>query len=193
MFDSVVAISVGFGMAAACGFRVFVPMVVIGAAAKFDWLTLSDGFHWLGTWPAIIAFSVATGLEIGAYYFPWLDNLLDSASVPAAVLAGIMVSAACVVDMNPMLKWTLAVIAGGGAAGTVKSGMAGIRLGSTATTGGLGNSVVSTIEWLASLILAALSVFVPILAGIVAVVVVVALIRVAFRLARGGGTPRPEG
>ncbi len=181
MFDSVVAISIGFGMAAACGFRVFVPMVVIGVAARFDWLTLSDGFHWLETWPAIAAFSLATVLEIAAYYLPWLDNVLDSASVPAAVIAGVVVSAACVVDMNPMLKWTLAVIAGGGAAGTVKSGMAGIRLGSTATTGGVGNPIVSTIEWISSLLLSTLAVFLPVFAGIVAVVIVLVLIRMALR------------
>lgn len=174
MIDIIIAASIGLGLASACGFRVFVPMLVIGLAGRGDYLTLSDGFGWLESWPAIGAFAVATALEIGAYYFPWLDNLLDSISTPAAVVAGVITSTAVAhQDMNPMLKWSLGIIAGGGSAGIVKLGFTALRAGATATTAGLANPVVSTLEWIGSFIMSVLAVFLPILAGILAIVSVV--------------------
>jgi len=110
---------VGIGLAAACGFRVFVPPLVLSVAALSGHLHLAHGFEWMGTWPALTAFAVATVLEIVAYYFPWVDNLLDTAATPIAVVAGIVMMASCVSDVSPFLRWTLAVIAGGGAAGLV--------------------------------------------------------------------------
>jgi hypothetical protein len=192
MFDTVVAISVGIGLAAACGFRVFVPILIVGIAAKADFLSLAGGFEWIGSWVAIAAFGIATAVEIGGYYFPWLDNLLDSAATPAAVIAGIILSAAFIEDMHPLLKWSLAIIAGGGSAGVIKTGLVALRLGSTTGTGGIGNFVVSTCEWLAALALSILSILLPILAVIIAVILTVSLLRFALRLAARVRTRRSK-
>jgi len=192
MLETILAISLGVGLSAACGFRVFVPMVIVGLAARFELVTLAEGFEWIATWPAIAAFATATLLEIGAYYLPWLDNLLDSVAAPAAVIAGIIVTAACVYDMQPLLKWSLAIIAGGGAAGTVKAGLTGVRLGSTAITGGTANPVVSTVEWIASTAMSILSVFLPLLAAILALVLIALLLRFAARVVRRRMRPPPE-
>ena len=189
MIDSVMAISVGIGLAAACGFRVFVPTLVIGIAARADLLTLAEGFEWMSSWVAIAAFGTATALEIGAYYLPWLDNLLDTVATPLAIGAGVIVSAAFIGDMHPVLKWSLAIIAGGGSAGTIKAGFAGIRVGSTLTTGGIVNSFLSTVEWIGAIIMSVLAVFVPILAAFVAVVLVAVLIRFAYRFAFKRNSP----
>jgi hypothetical protein len=161
---------------------VFVPLLVVSVAAKAGWLTPAEGFAWLGTWPAIAAFSVATVLEIGAYYFPWLDNLLDSISAPAAVIAGVLAAAACVSDMDPLLKWSVAVIAGGGAAGVVKAGMVGVRAVSTTITGGLGNAAVATGEWVASLVVSALAVVWPVVGATLAAIAIFVLGRFAYGL-----------
>ncbi len=182
MLETILAICLGIGLSAACGFRVFVPMLVISVAAKADWLTLAENFAWIGSWPAIIAFSVATVLEIGAYYLPWLDNLLDTIAVPLATVAGIVVTAACVVTMDPLLKWTLAIVAGGGVAGTVKTGLAGLRAGSTAATAGVANPIFSTLEWIGSLVMTFMSLVLPILAAAVALVLAIVLLRFAVRL-----------
>ena len=179
--ETLLAICLGIGLSAACGFRVFVPMLIAGVAVRAGWVTLSDGFDWLGSWPAITAFAVATALEIGAYYVPWLDNALDSIASPLAVIAGVIVSAACIHDIDSLLKWSLAIIAGGGTAGTIKLGVAGLRLGSTSFTGGLGNSIVSTVEWISSTIMSVLSILLPILAAILAVALVAILARFAIR------------
>ena len=182
MLESILAISLGISLAAACGFRIFVPILVVSLAAKADWVTLSDSFEWVGTWPAVIAFGVATVLEIGAYYFPWLDNLLDMAATPAAAIAGVLVSAAFISDMHPLLAWSVAIIAGGGVAGTIKTGLAGIRAGSTATTAGTANPVLTTFEWLASLAMSLFAIVAPILAAILGLLMALVLLRFAYRL-----------
>ena len=166
--EVILSVLVGVGLSAACGFRVFVPLLVISIASKTAHLTLAPGFDWMGSWPALVAFSVATGLEITAYYVPWLDNLLDTIATPAAVVAGVIVTAACIGDMSPFLKWTLAVVAGGGAAAGVQTITVAARTTSTTLTGGLGNFAVATAENAGSLVMSILAVFVPI-AAIIAI------------------------
>jgi hypothetical protein len=155
---------VGIGLAAACGFRVFVPPLVLSVAALSGHLHLAHGFEWMGTWPALTAFAVATVLEIVAYYFPWVDNLLDTAATPIAVVAGIVMMASCVSDVSPFLRWTLAVIAGGGAAGLVQILTVKTRALSSFFTGGLANWIVSTLEAALSTFLSVLVVLIPMLA-----------------------------
>ena len=154
----------GVGLAAACGFRIFVPLLVMSVAAVSGHLTLGPSFQWIGTYPALITFGVATALEITAYYVPWLDNLLDSIATPAAMVAGTVVTASMVSGMSPFLQWTLAVIAGGGAAGLVQTATVMTRAASTATTGGLANPLVATGEWILSLLMSFLSLVVPVMA-----------------------------
>jgi len=81
------SLAIGIGLSAACGFRVFVPFLVMSIAAQAGYLQLANGWEWIGSTPAIIAFAVAAILEIVAYYVPWLDNLLDTVATPAAVVA----------------------------------------------------------------------------------------------------------
>src|SRR5207247_11030604 len=111
---------VGIGLSAACGFRVFVPLLVVSIASYTGHLHLSSGFEWMGSTAALIAFAPATALEIAGYYVPWVDNLLDTIASPAAVIAGTLITASLVAGMRPLLKWALAVIAGGGVAGLVR-------------------------------------------------------------------------
>lgn len=162
--QELLGLMIGIGLSATCGFRVFVPLLGMGIACHAGHLTLAPGFVWIGSWPALIAFGVATLLEIGAYYVPWLDNLLDSVASPAAVVAGTIVTASMVGDMSPFLRWALAVVAGGGVAGAVQAGTVLLRGASTATTGGAGNPVVSTAELGASVIGTLLALLVPVLA-----------------------------
>ncbi len=146
ILTTALSVATALGLAAACGFRVFVPMLVVSTAAKADMLALSEGFAWIGTTPALICFAVATAAEIAAYYIPVVDNFLDTISTPAAVVAGVVVAAAVIVDMDPWLRWTLAVVAGGGAAAAVKLPMIFTRGTSTASTGGVANPLVSSTE-----------------------------------------------
>jgi uncharacterized protein DUF4126 len=162
--ETVLAVIVGIGLAASCGFRVFVPLLVSSAAALSGYLELAKGFEWIGTWTALVAFAVAAALEIAAYYIPWLDNLLDTVASPIGVIAGVILFAASVTELDPFLHWSLAIIAGGGSAGIVQGGTVVTRAVSTATTGGLANFAVSTLETLAGFFFSVMSIIVPLIA-----------------------------
>ncbi len=170
--ETLLTVCLGIGLSAACGFRVFVPMLILSVAAKSGHIGLASGFDWIGSTPALVTFSVATALEVGAYYIPWLDNLLDSMASPTAVVAGTVVTASVVTDVSPLMQWTMALIAGGGAAGAVQAATVLVRGASTAGTGGLANPIVSTAELGGSLLMSALSIFLPLLAVGLAVGVV---------------------
>lgn len=162
--DTLLSIAIGISLSVACGFRVFVPPLVLSIAAIYGHVPLSPDFQWIGTYHALIAFAVATLIEIAAYYIPWLDNLLDTISIPGAVAVGTYITAALVPESDPLLKWTIAVIAGGGSAGIVQALTGMTRFSSTALTGGFGNPIVATIEVVGAIILSVMAVFVPILA-----------------------------
>jgi hypothetical protein len=165
--DSLLGISIGIGLSAACGFRVFVPLLVMSIFALSGHLNLSPGFSWIGSYPALVAFATATAVEVAAYLIPGIDNLLDLIATPAAVIAGTLVTASFVTDLSPFLKWTLALIAGGGAAGIIQGGTVLLRGKSTLSTGGAGNPFLTVAEGVASAVLSILAVLIPVLAGIV--------------------------
>lgn len=175
------SILIGLGLSAACGYRVFVPFLVLSIAAMTGHVTLAQGFQWIGTPYALTAFAVATALEVVAYYVPWVDNLMDAAATPAAVVAGILITASVVGDVSPFLRWSLAVIAGGGVAGAIQAATVVVRGTSSATTGGLGNPVVATGELGGSIVTSILAVLVPIAAVLLVVLLLVLIIRFARR------------
>jgi len=188
--DTLLSICLGLGLAAACGFRIFVPLLVMSIASFTGHLELSGQFAWIASLPAVITLAVATLLEIGGYYIPWIDNLLDSVASPAAVVAGVVVSASVITGMDPYLKWTLAVIAGGGVAGAVQVLTTGTRGASTLTTAGFGNPIVSTFEAGGSLLTSLLALLAPILT---VVLIAFFLLVVFLRIGRVGRRAAPAG
>ena len=169
--DIVLGILLGVGLAAACGFRVFVPFLALSVASLSGYVHLSEGFAWVGSWSALVAFGVATLLEVVGYYVPWLDHALDLAATPASVVAGTVLTAACVTDMNPMLKWTLAAVAGGGVALAVQAATVKARALTALFTAGVGNPVVSTVEGLLSTLISILVVLLTLLTLLVLIAV----------------------
>ncbi len=166
LYEVCLSLCVGLGLAAACGFRIFVPLLVMSMAAKTGHLEVAENFAWLSTDAAVATFGVATAVEIFAYYIPVVDNFLDAIASPCAVIAGTIVMSSFVPEMAPWLKWCLAAIAGGAAAGAVQGVTALLRGASTVATGGLANPVVSTSEAAASTGLSAAAIFAPVLAVI---------------------------
>jgi len=171
------SIVIGLGLAAACGFRVFVPLLVAGLAARFGGLPVVGGFGWIGSTPALIAFAVATAVEIVGYYVPWVDNLLDALATPTAIAAGILLMASTLVDCGPFLRWTLAVVAGGGTAAVFQGLTTVARQVSSISTGGLGNPVLATVEGGSSALLAVLAVTLPIAALLLIAVLLVVVVK----------------
>jgi hypothetical protein len=183
--ETLLSIGIGLGLSAACGFRVFVPLLIASLAAQSGYLALAPGFEWVGTQPALYAFATATVLEILAYYIPWLDNALDAVATPAAMIAGMLVGAAVFTELPPFVKWSLAIIAGGAAAGMVQGATGLLRLKSTALSGGLANPVVSTIELIGAVVMAVVALMVPVVALLLALALCVAAFRLAGRILFG--------
>jgi hypothetical protein len=193
--ETIVSIALGIGLAAAVGFRVFLPLLIAAIAAYSGHLRLDDNFAWLGSLTAITMFGVAALVEVLAYYIPAVDNLLDTVTTPLALVAGTVVSAAVITDMPPLIKWSTAIIAGGGIAAVTQGVTTLVRAKSTAFTAGLGNPVVSTVEMVAAVIIALLALLAPLAA--LALVVAICWITVrtvrkylrADRVAKGRPTP----
>ncbi len=144
--ETLLGIAIGIGLSAACGFRVFVPLLVMNLASLGGHLHLSSGFAWIGSYYATVAFGTATIAEVLGYYIPWFDHVLDIVATPAAMIAGTIATASTVTDMTPFLKWTLALIAGGGIAGLMQGTTVALRTQSSVSTAGIGNPLVSTLE-----------------------------------------------
>ena len=189
MSDLALSIVLGIALAAASGFRVFLPMLIVSGAAYTGHLQLDNSFAWLGTSSALTMLSVAALAEVLAYYVPLVDNLLDALATPAAFIAGTLVSAAVMTDVPPMVKWTAAVIAGGGVAGLTQ-GLTGIlRAHSTVLTGGLGNSIIATAELGGAVLISFLALVAPAAAIALVMLFLLVAIRLVRRLFRGAKSP----
>ena len=175
--SELLGIFIGIGLSATCGFRVFVPLLGMSIAYHADALSFSSGFEWIGSWPATVAFAIAMVIEIAGYYIPWVDNLLDTIATPTAIVAGIIATASMVGDVSPFLRWSLAIIAGGGIAGIIQGSSVLVRGASTASTAGLANPAVSTGELVASILGTLISILLPTVAFILVVLLLTYLAR----------------
>ena len=164
--DVILGLVVGVSLAASCGFRVFSPLLVCGLAGRFGGLPLADALAWSASTAGLVCLGAATLVELLAYYIPWVDNALDTISTPLAMAAGALVMGAQMEALPAFAQWGIAIVAGAGAAGGVQLTTASLRAASSATTGGLGNSVVATGENIMSIVGAVLAVVAPVLAFI---------------------------
>ena len=164
------SLSLGLGLAAACGFRVFIPPLMMGVGSRLDLYKLEGSFVWVDDNWAIAIFAVATLLEIGGYFIPWIDNLLDTVATPAAIIGGVFVTSASLEgELDPSAQWTLSVIAGGSVSGVIQLGTVATRAISTGTTGGLANPIISLLEAVASILCILISLF---LVAIIPIVII---------------------
>lgn len=165
--EAVLSVAVGIGLAAACGMRVFLPLLAMSVATHLGLLNPGGATGaWLGTWPSLLALSTAASVEVVAYYIPWLDNVLDSIATPLATVAGALAAAAVMLppETHAALastiagagdgsagsasgwQWAASLVSGGATAGLVQVSSVVTRAASTVGTGGAGNPVVATAE-----------------------------------------------
>ena len=167
---------IGIGLAAASGFRVFLPLFAVSLASYLGWIPTNDNFQWLSGLPTLIVTGVATLVEILAYYIPVVDNFLDTVTVPLATVAGSVLFASQFIELGTFPQWALAIIAGGGTAATIAAGFAGTRAASTATTAGIGNNVIATTETAGAGLMSVLSIFLPVIAFILSLALLIFVI-----------------
>ena len=175
---------IGIGLAAATGFRIFLPMFAVSLASYMGWIPQNENFQWLSGLPTLISTGIAMIVEILAYYIPFVDHLLDTISIPLATVAGSVMFASQFTELGTFPQWALALIAGGGTAAAISSGFAGTRAASTATTGGFGNSVVATTETAGAGLMSFLALAAPVIAFVVAVLLLIAVFGFGRKLLR---------
>src|SRR5262245_23569863 len=185
-----VSIALGIGLAAAVGFRVFVPLLIASIASYTGHLHLDADFAWLGSPAAMTMLGVAAAVEVMAYYIPAVDNLLDTITTPLALVAGSVVAAAVITDLPPSIKWATAIIAGGGVAAITQGVTTLVRAKSTAFTAGIGNPVVSTVGMFAAVIVALLALLAPLAALALIVAICWITVRLVRRFLRNGRETR---
>ena len=171
--ETILSLFLGIGLAASSGFRVFLPLFALSLASHFNILPLNESLSWVGSIPALIALGIAMFAEIFAYYIPFVDNILDTIATPLAAIAGTAAMASTLVDLNPMLTWGLAIIAGGGTASAMQGMTTMTRLASSVKTAGLGNPVVATAETGTAITLTSLAIFLPVVAVVIVILIFV--------------------
>ena len=180
--DTIISIFLGVGLAASVGFRVFLPLIALSMAAYLGAWELNDSWQWIGSILALVTFGVATLVEIFGYFIPWVDNLLDTLAIPLAGIAGTAVMVSTVVDLDPVVTWSLAIIAGGGTATAIKGANATGRLASSSTTAGFGNPIVSTIETGTAVTVSTASILAPPIAAILVIIILAIVFRIYRKL-----------
>ncbi len=180
--ENIISIFLGIGLAAAVGFRVFIPLFIMSIVTYFGHLHLVSSFAWIGSFNALLLFAIATIIELLAYFVPFIDNVLDTIAVPLAAIAGTIVMAAVLVDLPEVMTWSLAIIAGGGTAAAISGTTATTRVASSTTTLGIANPLIATAEIGSSLIISLLAIVVPVISMIVVVVILYLLYRLAKKI-----------
>jgi hypothetical protein len=156
-------IAMGIGLAACAGLRAFLPLLLLGAAGRLEWVGLSPAFEWLASTPALIVFGVAVVTEILSDKVPVIDHLLDVIGGVLKPLAGTVLAASVLTDLTPLQSTVAGLLVGGGSAGIVHLTKAKLRLFSTATTAGLGNPVLSLAEDVLSFVGSIVAMIVPVI------------------------------
>lgn len=187
--ETLLALCLGIGLSAATGLRVFLPPCVVGLAASQGMVSLPPSAEWMAEPLSITVFAIAAGVEILAYTIPLVDNALDTVAGPAAVVAGILLTASFLQETSPLLRWSLAVVAGGGAAATTQTLSTAMRASSTVTTVGVANPLVSLGEAVSSAVVAVLSAVVPIAVAVLVVLLAVVTLGRIRGLRRRRSTP----
>ena len=160
----ILALCMGISLSAACGFRVFVPLLAVSLAVHFGGLGVNEHFAWVGTHTALICLSVATVVEILAYYIPLVDHALDAVNTPLALIAGAIITCGMLPDMPEFAQWGIGIVGGAGAAGAIQAGTSALRGVSTATTATIGNPILATLENILSVLGSILAIVVPVAA-----------------------------
>ena len=179
----IMATLMGISLAAASGFRVFLPPFLLSLAARFNVVWFLDidligtQFEFFTSTLSIVVLGIATVAEFAAFYAPWIDNALDTIATPASILAGVAMTAIVLEGNDPIIQWTVAIVAGGGVAATIQSATVATRGLSSTFTFGLGNSAVATGENVASVALTLIAILIPFLSALFVLLIVALLLR----------------
>ena len=170
-YSIISSIFLAFGLSAACGFRIFIPPLTYSLLYRADLVQLGEGWDWIGSDWVIAVLALAALFEIIGNLFPWFDNLLDLLATPTAIIAGTILSAFSLSEIDPGLKWILSVMSGVLITGGFQLTTVSLRGFSSIFTGGFINPIISVIEDFISLLISISIIIFPIF-GIILVILI---------------------
>lgn len=179
--EILIAVCLGVGLSASCGFRVFVPLLATSLGTHFNWIPIGDNFEWMSSMPAIISFGTASLVEMAAYYIPVVDHVLDIIATPLSLAAGALLAVNFLPIQDPMIKWVAGIIVGAGGAGVIQAGTVFTRLLSGKATLTAANPVVTTGENTAAIGSSALMIIIPIIMAIILVIFIVWIMKKIYK------------
>lgn len=187
MIESLTSVFTAFGLSTAAGLNAYLPLLIVALLARFtNLINLREPWDVLASWPVIAVLAVLLVVELVADKVPVVDHANDVIQTVVRPASGAILFAAnsnLVSDVSPVLAVILGILA----AGTMHTAKASFRPVVTATTGGLGNPVVSTVEDIASGLLTFMAILLP----LITFVLLILVLFMAWRLWRKWRTPRP--
>ena len=164
----------GFGLSSAAGLNAYIPLLMLGVAGRLGYADLNAPYDLLSSNVGIGVLAVLLAIEMLADKVPGVDHVNDVINTVVRPAAGgvLFLSSSGAGTLNPAFAALLGILTAGG----IHVTKASARPLVTATTGGLGNPIVSTIEDVLSFVATILAIFAPFLVGIFLILLVVAFV-----------------
>lgn len=178
-----------FGLSGAAGLNAWIPLFVTALLDRLDVIHLAAPYDRLSTTAGLIVLGALTVADLVGDKVPAVDHALHAAGTVIAPMAGAVLFTGSA-GQGADLPTIVTAVLGGGTAGALHLTRSAVRPLSTATTGGLGNPVLSLIEDVASIGLTVLALALPVL-GLLALVAIVAALVVAWRRIRRRRVAQP--
>ena len=186
--DFLLNLIMGICLSATSGFRIFVPFLFISFASLNGDLSLSEGFTWIASYPALIIFFVLTIAEIIGYYNPWIDDALDLLTTTLSLFSGLLIIRIFIIDTNPFFAWGISLVIGIAAALTVQFLTDKARTLTAFFKSGYGNPVVSTAELFFAILFSVLTIYVnPVLSLLLLIITITFFYIMVFKERRRQG------
>ncbi|MBB3763379.1 DUF4126 domain-containing protein [Sphingomicrobium lutaoense] len=168
------------------GWRLYLVTFITGVAMKFGWVPLPENLQMLdvlaNNWVLAIA-GIGTFAEFFADKIAWVDSAWDSIHSLLRPLGGALLSLA-IVDAGDSAFQIAAFLLGGGAAFASHAGKASARAAVNVSPEPVSNVIVSTAEDVTTAGLLALAILNPVLAAVIALILVALTIWLIFAARR---------
>lgn len=171
MSEAVLGLMTALGLSTAAGLNAYLPLLIVGGLDRWtELLTLDAPYDALAEPQVMIAIGVIALVDFVGDKIPAIDSVLHAVGIVIAPVAGALVALAA--TGNDTVDPAFAIVLGVAAAAATHGARSIVRPASTAFTGGTGNPLLSLGEDTTSTILSVGAVIVPVVAAVVALLVV---------------------
>lgn len=179
MFEAISGLSAAFGLSGSAGLNAYIPLLVVALAARFPTgdplVKLQAPFDLLANWWAIGLIAVLLVIEIVADKIPAVDSVNDGIQTFVRPAAGAILfagSANVITEIHPVLSLAAGLLLAGG----VHATKAATRPVVTVSTAGVGNPIISTLEDIVAAVVSILAIFLPIIAALLLLAVLILIV-----------------